>query len=69
MDNSLTRKLVLILTLGVFLNLGNNHLVIAATLEEIKERGGQAAGGSKAGGSKAEGSKSECCGSGWFSPA
>ena len=39
MDNSLTRKLVLILTLGVFLNLGNNHLVIAATLEEIKERG------------------------------
>lgn len=39
MFNTLTRKLVSILTFAVFLNLGNNYLVIAATLEEIKERG------------------------------
>ena len=38
MLKALTRKLVLILTIGVFLNLGNPRL-IAATLEEIKERG------------------------------
>ena len=38
MFNALTRKLVLILTIGLCVNIGNNHL-IAATLEEIKERG------------------------------
>ena len=38
MLNALTRKLVLILTIALCVNIGNNHL-IAATLEEIKERG------------------------------
>ncbi|MDJ0729587.1 MAG: transporter substrate-binding domain-containing protein [Crocosphaera sp.] len=38
MFNALIRKLILIFTIGVFFNLDNNYL-IAATLEEIKQRG------------------------------
>lgn len=39
MFNTLTRQLGLIITLSSFLSLGNNNSVIAASLEEIKQRG------------------------------